>query len=572
MRRLSIALLPLVLAGGLYGQFQFSMEVVSPQGNPAVVSGTTVAVRVRASWLGWCEGGPYYITYITWQNGSNSGTLTQVQFESPCAAGFWEGEGSIELQPGINFITFNSCILRSQGVVVACVATNLEVTTCQTTECGTPKPFSISSTSANSITLSTSAGCRGGTLLVSGGQIQRSFSLLPGSQSIPITSLSANTSYSICQTETCSYGQSQPYCQTVKTASNDNSNGYLAPPSFIQENQLGISSRNRLEILFTDPNSDGWDRFGSTSLAYFLSIRQDCETLYETTISGMEWPLRFEVPIELPASSYLVEISRGTPGQKAGPRSSGTVLVGPSAGSGSQTVPTTADKLNRWLLHIPKISGGFLGELLLENRFPDLPATVYLVAFDAEGNRVGGVQNLILVGQSASKAIYNQSGASGIFGDEFKDKISHLALWEPGNKRVVTGFVRYKSAAASQPLPAAVREQDLESGALVANQFTVEARSSASYWDGVAITNLRGSATATISASLREMSTDREIAFKNLGSLQPGRKMLSVLTSQFPFQANTYYSIESNAPIQVVGLRGNLSNTLMVESEVVRKK
>ncbi|MCB1050715.1 MAG: hypothetical protein KDC71_08945 [Acidobacteria bacterium] len=570
-----ILLFSFLFGAPLLAQFNFGLRVLEPTGSPAVVNGETVTVVVQTYWSNFCLGiGQLYVTNPTWSAGGNSGTMDYLGGSNPCSGGFFDWQATIPLGGESTQIDFSSCIVTEGGETVTCGSTVLLVSSCSTQGCEAPSPFTVSNVTTNSFLLSTSVGCLGGQLQVQAGNFNKTFDLTPGSQAVQVSSLSADTAYTVCQTEKCSSGTSQATCATVRTLSNNEANGYFAPPSFVDESSLSLTSSNRLELFLVDPNSDGWDRFGQEQLGYNLSIVQGCDTLYSTTVMSSDYPVRFEVPFNLPTSAYTVELARTVVGGKRdGMTSNGTVLVGPVPGSGSQTLPTDFASLERWLLHVPKVGGGFKGEVFLENRFPDLPATIYLVGFNANGVRVGNVKLLTLVGSSAAIPIYPDGGREGLFEEELLDQVSHLGLWEPGNKKWVTGFIQYRSASAANPLPALLKEQAFDQGQKVGTVFSVQARSSENYWDGVAILNLRSSQNVQVAAVLRKIAGDTEVGRVNLGTIGPGKKLLSVLTNQFPYQADTYYSLEATqGSFQVVGLRGNLVSTLMVESEVVKKK
>ncbi|MCB1052174.1 MAG: hypothetical protein H6510_06390 [Acidobacteria bacterium] len=354
--------------------------------------------------------------------------------------------------------------------------------------------------------------------------------------------------------------------------------GILSAPTFITEQDIWINEDNRLEILLPHPNSDGYDPSGGANLQYRIKILLGCEVYYNTTVKRSSWPTIWKNFFEIPFDDYQIQISRETTiGKTAPPPSSpGTVLVGPNGGTPAELVPTNHLEIKRWTLHVPKIGGGFEGSLSFNNRFPDLPATIYTAGFDAQGNLISGtVKSVTVIGQRPVIPVYaRQAGQSALYDMTMTDKISHIGWFEPMNRHFVSVSISYKNLAENA-LAATIAETDLEAPEQTGEAFVLEARKSGNFWDGVAILNLTSTQTAQITAYQRSLETGDILQSTPLGSLGPGRKLLSVLSEVFPLSGNAYYTIESDqAEIQVLGLRGSLTAqpALLVGSQVFKNR
>lgn len=349
-------------------------------------------------------------------------------------------------------------------------------------------------------------------------------------------------------------------------------------PTFIDEQNVWVDAQNRLRILCPHPNSDGLDPSGEARLEYVIRIMRDCTEYYSTSISKSLYPYIFSLSFEIPFDDYSIIMARRTGVGKKKATSPGTVIIGPTSGSSASSIPSNCVEIDRWLLHVPKVSGGFTGRVAFNNRFPELPARVWVAGFDASGNIIEGTQTpLIVVGQKPEIGIYGSTAAGeALFNQGLQDQISHIAIMEENQSRLVDLSITYQNLDPTS-LTATVEETDLRDGTSVGSQFILEARKSAEYWDGVAVLNLTQVQSSVVQAVFRSASDHHELARIDLGQVGAGEKALFVLSDLFAFRKDAYYTLETTDPtqkIQVLGLRGSsgADSPLLVGSSVFKSK
>lgn len=348
----------------------------------------------------------------------------------------------------------------------------------------------------------------------------------------------------------------------------------FSAPTFISEQNVWIGEDNRLQILLPDPNSDGFDAEGKSSYQYRVSILNGCDLYYTTTVRRSSWPTLWKNFFAIPFDDYRLSISREQAlGKQAPPSSQGTVLLGPRGGNVG--LPKAPSEWKRWLLHVPRLGGGFEGTITFHNRFPDQPATLYCQGYDSSGKPVPGSQkSLVVIGRNPTLVVYQASAKAALFEASITDQVSHLAWLEPSGRRLVDVSISYRSTM-DDALSASVAETDLNKGLQSGLVFNLEARKSGNYWDGIAVLNLSSNQSTQVQARLLRLGSEEEIASLDLGSLEPGGKMLRVLSDAFPVTPDTFYTIEASpAQVQVLGLRGSLeaSPPLLVGSQVFKSK
>jgi len=331
----------------------------------------------------------------------------------------------------------------------------------------------------------------------------------------------------------------------------------LTAPTFITPDHLWINENNRLEILLPNPNADGIDPTGAENIRYNIRIMIGCSEFYSTVIESSVYPRVFRLAFEVPFGDYEVNISRLTSFFKRD-ESEGTVLVGPS-GTSAAAISSDFLEIDRWLLHVPKVAGGFIGRVTFNNRFPQLPATIWVAGFDSQGQLVSGTQKeVVVIGQNPVADIYGNDTA--LFTNAQQDQISHIGLYEPNDNRYIETSITYRSIQEGA-LEASASEVSFFGGSAVGRSFSMEARKSETFWDGVAVLNLAGLMPTEVSVVLRKIDDGSEIASTSLGTIDAGGKGLFVISDFFDFDPNAYYTIESdqtNRTFQVLGLRGNV--------------
>lgn len=348
-------------------------------------------------------------------------------------------------------------------------------------------------------------------------------------------------------------------------------------PDFITATDLWIGDGNRVFMRLPHPNADGWDGSNRLLMSYRVAMVQDCEVLFEGDVQASNFPAVYSFPIRTPDEPYEVEVYRRVHDVKRDSVSSPTVIVGPAVTGDPSVIPSDFWELKRWVLHVPKVGGGFQGKLVLNNRFPSVPSEIWIAGFDVAGRYLEGTQKkLVVIGPLGTIPIYPYDGESqSVFEAALTDSVSHIGLFEVGGARHVHVSISYKQFDNEDAFPAAVEETDLDTGLNAGSVFTVEGRRGTGFWDGVAVLNLRAALAQDVDIVYRELNSGDELGRITLDSIQPGHKKLAVLSDLFPYREDTYYTVESKSPgatIQVLGLRGSYATPILVGSSVHKMK
>lgn len=453
--------------------------------------------------------------------------------------------------------------------------------TTRTQNCRPPESVEFSEITSNSFVLEAIFGNYGGKVMVSSDVFTGEYAFGPGLWRKTIQGLPADTEFSVMLTNLCEDGSfSDETQETVTTRSNAESNGILTAPYFIDESDVRVTPDLTLELTLEDPNADGWDRFGQTSLLYEVRLVQDCELVFSADVSASQYPARFELDTEIPEGDYEIHVLRKTQLTKNGDQvSSGTVIVGPPAEAPLTQINADFLEIDRWIMHVPKISGGFSGTLVFQNAFPELPAKIWVAGFNHEGSLVtGSVCALIVVGARAELPVYAAEGVSqALFDPALTDEVSHLGLYEESGTHQLDVAITYQNIASPEALTATLGETELSDGTALGAQLLVEARDSPAYWDGLAILNLVMDREVSVTVVQRESANGTMRGSVPLGTVESGEKKLIVISDWFTFCPDCYYTVETAAPnqlVEVLGLRGSLVSdpAVLVQSQVRKVK
>jgi len=321
-------------------------------------------------------------------------------------------------------------------------------------------------------------------------------------------------------------------------------------PTYIDESNFFIDVDGSLVCIFPDPNSDGSNLDGLDNFSYLTYILVDCQVVSGPLLVGQSsgndtWP---QVVVlgsqELPNQPFTIRVSRLYEGQTTSEAPS-VDIQGPEPPD--DTVPTSFRGYNRWLLHMPRLSGGFEGLFRLINANP-LPAEVTLAGFDETGNLLKVVQLMVPEREIMYQTLYG----SGLFA-EFTDRISHVGIYEPTQLTDVWFLYQNTNSRYNSWVP----ETRLDEGLSTGSTLEMESRADDRYSDGVVILNLSNSISTQPFAVQRDRSSGALLNEVQLGVIPPGGKQRVILSDLFPFQANTVYRFEtrdSRQTIQALGL------------------
>lgn len=312
------------------------------------------------------------------------------------------------------------------------------------------------------------------------------------------------------------------------------------PPTFIDIPDFGWDSENNLICLLPSPNRDGLCPEGS----YIVTLRER-----NILITGMDqmpvqsdhWPVVFRIPgTNLPAV-FTIAVRRlcGTS------LSEEWILTAPRRPT--RSVEPAANELDRFLLHVPKRSGGFAGVVRIVNRNPDSGSTADLFAYSEAGLLLGKASVSMNSDETRYLTLYEPGG---LFAD-LTDQISHIGIRDGSNAlRVMLGYKALNSGYTVWHNEDAI----LDGGVTGAIQL-VEANGQETSAEGVAVLNLNNDHEIQITVKLVSTS-GQTLANASLGTLEPGAKKLAVLSSLFQRQEGTRYQLETELgeSFQLLGL------------------
>lgn len=307
----------------------------------------------------------------------------------------------------------------------------------------------------------------------------------------------------------------------------------LTAPDFITPYNYWLGEDGQLVCYYPNPGVDGVPG----DLTYRVSFYDDCKPLLEPVIvdTDLGWPITLEIPSSLiPPGDFQIGVSR-VPVDNPSLATAETVSNGPRT-----TTEPSADSpwaFSRWLLHIPKLAGGFASEIKLENANPNASVLIALWAFDSDGALLAVEEHQVPAAGIRYHQIYQ--GQDALFRD-YVDKVSHISVFE--QSRTTRVSLRYISQRSG--FGAWSREVELNSGQVHATTFSFEGRGTEEVADGLAVLNLLTGSDIPV----RAVQLDRNGNMLNealLGTIPPGGKRLFLLSDLFPYQPNTRYRIES---------------------------
>ncbi len=486
----------------------------------------------------------------------------------------------LTLEPDTQYVIclFNACDeFRTEYSTELCVLVRTPAEVCIP-----PETVSFSEITANSFKVHSQFGPFGGTARFTSGGFSSEVSFEADETAKAIAIVPSNSQFDVELRNLCFDGSyTDPLTSMVSTLDVTESNGFLTPPSFVSEANIWVEEDLRIHLLLPDPNSDGWAKAQDIRLSYLVRLVQNCEVTFEVELKPNAYPIVYVIPRGIPLEPYEVHVLRQTPdtGKTNHQTSGGSIIVGPPRDAGPSVIPTDFSAIKRWVLHVPKKAGGFQGWLTFQNRFPTLPATLWVAGFDQQGSYLTGTARPVqVIGMRALIPIYSdEQNQSGLFSTAMIDQISHIGMMEQGNLHNLKVSVTYQQVDDLDALSATLPESDFDLGTTLGGLFTMESRKSTNFWDGAAILNLGSSNSATVDIVQRRQSGDSEVARVAAGTVAPGEKKLVVVSDLFSFCDDCYYTVEANdakAKISVLGLRGSLqsSSAILVGSDVQKKQ
>ena len=346
------------------------------------------------------------------------------------------------------------------------------------------------------------------------------------------------------------------------------------PPRFLGESNFWFDTQGNLKGLLPHPNADGLDPTGSAELAYQLTLETDNGVVYGPEFfEAGPWPMVMDVAANLiPEDPFYIGFARvtGDSGKRAEPPPK-ILIRSPQKTPQDPGVPRL---YRRWLVHLPRIAGGFGGTIQVANPNPEDPVTVVLRGYESDGSFLAMETVEVAPSEDARFELYGQ-GETGIFSAEsLVDRISHLAIWEAQN----TSQVSLQYLALNSGFGVWVDEINLDTQPVSGSLFKMDgATPNGTYYDGVAVLNLSGALTPEILVN-RFDEMGNPAGTLSLGNLPPGSKLISALSFAFDgFVANPTYQIEAISPsgqtsIQVLGLSGTTSGEFFAPARVTRKR
>ena len=351
------------------------------------------------------------------------------------------------------------------------------------------------------------------------------------------------------------YGGSDPVSETPT----------ISFPNFLSATNFYNDANDNLFCQFPDPNSDG-AYGGSGRLAWEVRFTENCELLGSALIDQASYPFGISVP-HPSEGLYFIECRRVVVGGKRDETSPPYVQPGPNASNPSNEINP------RYVLHVPKIGGGFKGVLRIANPNPVDNAAMLLLAYNAAGQEVSSVAISVPAGGNRSYGIYEAPAnvsVNATYFSGFRDQLAFVEAREIKSDLTEVLFSYYSLASGVGADVAAAKASQGESVGL---EFTMQSGNpSSDYWDGVAILNL-DDATANVWVMQKD-SGGNLLGERLLGNIAPDQKLLSVVSELFPFVPYSQFTIESRngVYIQVLGLNGSFDNAVFKDSKVSKKR
>lgn len=203
----------------------------------------------------------------------------------------------------------------------------------------------------------------------------------------------------------------------------------------------------------------------------------------------------------------------------------------------------------RLIPHLTNPSGGFESEVILVNASPS-PQTYHLDGYDSDG----------VLQATASGVLAPFQTISGSDVALFGTLLSHIEIVEGAQ---ITVSVRFRSSRDGTG-PAHVHESSYQS-----NSWRIYPGNGLVTWDGLALVNTgnqSGSITVTqISASGEMVAGPKEV----VSGIPVMGKRLYLFATDFTPDDQTVFHIQSNVPLAVLALRGNLGSDYIWENQAL---
>ncbi len=339
----------------------------------------------------------------------------------------------------------------------------------------------------------------------------------------------------------------------------------IASPAFLSNANFYNDANDNLFCQFPDPNGDQAYR-GNGRLAWEISFTEDCELLGSAIIDQSNWP--FGVSVPHPSDGlYLIEVRRMVLGSKMPDTSPPYVQPGPNASNPSNEINP------RYVLHVPKIGGGFKGVIRIANPNPVDSAAMLLLAYNTAGQEVASVAISVPASQSRSYGIYEAPAnlsVNATYFSGFRDNLAFVEAREIKSDLTEVLMTYYSLQSGVGADVAAAKASD---GGSVGLEFNIQSGNpSSAYWDGVAVLNLDDTSADVWVSQLD--SGGNLLGQRKLGDINPDSKVLSVISDLFPFVPYSQFVIESRngVYIQVLGLNGSFDNAVLKDSKISKKR
>ncbi len=330
------------------------------------------------------------------------------------------------------------------------------------------------------------------------------------------------------------------------------------PPTYLDSQDFGWDSAGNLMCMLPSPDRDGLCPEGGS---YTVTLRDKSNIVISgfvlLPVESDFWPVVFTLSGNTLSQVYTVAIRR-----VCGTSTSEEWIQNVPKRPTTSAEPTTSE-LDRWLLHLPKRSGGFAGVVRIVNLNPDSALTADLFAYDATGLFLEKASLSLNAGETRYLTLYE---ADGLFAN-LTDRVSHLGIRDGSN--ALRFSLGYKSLNGGYTVWH--NENATLDGEITGAIQLVEANSQDSSAEGVAVLNLANDHEIQITAKL-VAANGETLASQSLGNLEPGAKKLAVLSSLFQRQEGTHYQLETELgeSFQLLGLSFSGSFFTTAETQVLK--